>query len=125
VTPHSPELQFLLSVIRRQAERPCSFSRSETGFDEFARIIHRVAQLDRQNLRLIEREVGLLLAEGFFCEVCRWKLCLFSAVWFSEKLPLLAWRFRSQVPSRSRLLAAGRDLEAEIEAAIYPYRRIG
>ena len=125
MTPHSPELQFLLSVIRRQAERPCSFSRSETGLDEFARITHRVARLERPELRLVEREFSRLLVEGFMCDVCRWKLLLFGCIWCSEQLPLVAWRFRNQVPTRSQLQAAGRDLEAEIEAAIHPYRRLG
>lgn len=73
----------------------------------------------------MEREVGHLLVDGFFCEVCRWKLCVFASVWFSEKLPLVAWGFRSLVPSRTQLRAAGRDLESEIEAAIHPYRRLG
>lgn len=123
--PHPLELDFIRAVIRRQAERPCSFSRAETGLEEFARITHRVERLERPELRLIEREVGLLLSEGFFCEVCRWKLCLFAACWLSEKLPLVAWRFRCQVPPRSQLRAAGRDLEAEIEAAIHPYRCLG
>jgi hypothetical protein len=125
VTLRSLELDNLCAVIRRQAKRPCSFSRSETGVDEFGRITHRVARLDRPELRLVERELDRLLAEGFFCEVCRWKLCLFAAFWFCEKLPIVAWRFRSQVPTRSQLRAAGRDLEAEIEAAIHPYRRLG
>lgn len=123
MTTHSLELQFLLSVIRRQTERPCSFSRAETGLDEFARITHRIARLERWELRLIERDVSVLLAEGFFCEVCRFKVALFASYWLSGKLPLAAWRFRSMVPTRSRLVAAGRDLEAEIEAAIHPCRR--
>ena len=118
-------MDYLCAVVRRQADRPCPFSRSESGLDGFARISHRVARLDRPELRLVERELGRLLAEGFLCDVCRWKLCLFASVWFAEKLPLLARRFRSQVPPRSQLQAAGRDLEAEIEAAIHPYGRLG
>lgn len=93
--------------------------------DQFGRITHRVTRLDHPDLRLVASELDRLLAEGYFCEVCRWKLCLFAAVWCSEKLPLVAWRFRSQVPPRSQLRAAGRDLEAEIEAAIHPYHRLG
>ena len=124
MTPNSPQLEFLLGVIRRQAGRPCAFSRSETGLDEFGRITHRVARLDRHELRLIEREVNRLLVEGFMCELCRFKVALLASFWCAEKLPLVAWRFRSQVPARSQLRAAGRDLEAEIEAAIYPYRRL-
>lgn len=123
MTPESLELQFLLAAVRRQAELPCSFSRSETGLDEFARITHRVARLEVGELRLVELEVERLLAEGFFCGVCRWKLSLFAALWFSEKLPFVAWRFRREVPPRLQLQAAARDLEAEIEAAIRPYRR--
>jgi len=125
VTPHSLELQFLLSVIRRQIDRPCSLSRSETGLDEFARITHRVARLECWELRLIERELDRLLADGFFCDVCTWKLLLVGSLWCSEKFPLVACRFRSLVPPRSQLRAAGRDLESEIEAAINPYRRLG
>ena len=125
MAPKSLELDYLLGVIRRQADRPCSFSRSETGLDEFARITHRVARLERWELRQVERELYRLLAEGFFCDVCIWKLLLVGSLWCSEKLPLVAWRFRSQVPARSQLQAAGRDLEAEIEAAIHPYRRLG
>ncbi len=52
------------------------------------------------------------------CEVCRWKICLFASAWLREKLPLTAWRFRSHVPPRSQLQAAGRDLEDEVESAI-------
>lgn len=117
----SLELEFLCAVIRRQAYRPCSFSGTETGLDEFARITHRVARLERPALRLIEREFDRLLAEGFFCVVCR---CLFASVWLGEKLPLVARRLRSQIPSRSQLRAAGRDLEVEIAAAIRPCRRL-
>lgn len=115
------ELEFLLSAIRRQIDRPCSFSRTEAGVDVFARITHRVARLESWELRAVERELVRLLTEGFMCEVCRWKVCLFTRVWFSEKLPFVAWRYRSQVPTRSQLRAAGRDLEAEIEAAIHPF----
>jgi hypothetical protein len=124
VTPHSLHLDFIGAVIRRQAGRPCSFSRTETGLDEFAQITHRVTRLERWELRQVELEVSRLLDEGFFCAACRWKLCLFASVWLSEKLPLVACRFRSQVPSRSQLRTAGRDLEAEIEAATNPYRRL-
>jgi hypothetical protein len=119
------ELESIRPVIRRQIDHPCAFSRSEARLEEFARITHRVARLDRQGLRVIERELDRLLAKGYFWEVCRWKLCLFAAVWFAEKLPFVAWRFRSQVPPRSQLVAAGRDLEAEVEAAIHPYHRLG
>ena len=70
-------------------------------------------------------EVDFLLAEGYLCEICRWKVCLFASVWFSGKLPFVAWRFRSRVPAGSALQAAGRDLEAEVEAAINPCRRLG
>ena len=113
------ELEFLLGVIRRQTERPCSFSRSETGLDEFARITHRITRLEHLELRLIEREVSRLLAEGFFCDVCRWKLCLFVARWFSEPLPLVAWSFRSQVPGQlaaagSRTRPGGRDRSSNL-----------
>ena len=73
----------------------------------------------------VAHDLDRVLSAGFFCEVCRWKLCLFADAWFSEKLPLVALRFRSQVPTRLQLRAAGRDLEAEIEAAIHPYRRLG
>ncbi len=91
--------------------------------DEFARITHRVARLDRYELRFIEREVSRLLVEGFMCGVCRFKVALFASYWLSGKLPLAAWRFRSQVPGRSQLAAAGRDLESEVQAAIRPYFR--
>lgn len=91
---------------------------------ECARITHRVLRLNRSELRRVEREVERLLAEGYLCEVCRWKLLLIGSFWCREKLPLVALRFSSQVPPRSQLQAAGRDLEAEIEAAIRPYRRI-
>jgi hypothetical protein len=125
VTRHPLELDHIRSAIRRQADRPCSFSRSDTGLDELGRITYRVARLDRPELRLVERELDRLLAEGFFCPVCIWKLLLVGSLWMTEKLPFVAWRFRSQVPTRPQLQAAGRDLEAEIEAAIHPYRRQG
>lgn len=91
--------------------------------DEFARITHRVFRFERWELRMIEREFGRLLTEGYLCEVCRWKVCLFASVWFSEKLPLAAWRFRSRVPERSQLQVGGRDLVAEVEEALphYPW----
>ena len=125
MNPHSIEVDFLRFVIRRQVGRPCAFSRRDTGVDEFARVSWRIRRLDRWGLLLVVAEIDRLLADGYLCEVCRWKVCLFTTVWFAEKLPLVAWRFRSQVPGRSQLQAAGRDLEAEIEAAIRPYRRLG
>ena len=91
--------------------------------EEFARITPRVARLDHWALRAVEREVVSLLAEGFMCDVCRFKVALLAVAWLSGKLPLAAWRFRSMVPPRSQLQAAGRDLDAEIQAAIRPYFR--
>lgn len=60
------ELEFLRGVVLRQIDRPCAFSRKETGVDEFARATKRVVRLAHWELVHVAWDLDRLLAEGYF-----------------------------------------------------------
>jgi hypothetical protein len=121
VTPESLELDYLRSVVRRPVDRPCAFSRRDTGVDEFARVTWQMRRLDGWRLRLLAEEIDRLLTHGFLCEVCGWKVRIFAARWLELRLPIRAADYRREVPGRSALVFAGRDIQSEIEQALANY----